>query len=465
MSHFLNAENLNSLGWSLLNSIWQIGILWVIYLLIAKTSKRFSAAARYNLALLFSSLGFVWFLYGLTSPVVHYEGIIYRLSFSIGLSPFSAFFSLVLPVLTTIYLLILLIWAVWYVLGFYRLKQNKRQSGIFYSAPLQLFSDRVSAAMGIGKPVSILLANWVDTAQTIGFFKPLVLLPVALVNRLSMEQAETILLHELQHIRRHDYLANICMMIFRAIFFFNPFARLFFKTMTTEREHACDDGVLQWNYPAPVYAEALFNLEKFRQLPNTLCMAADGNNPRLLMDRIRRVTGEPIPDKSPFSPLLSLGLIAALFIAGLNSFSYSPRSGADVQPGILPERQMNASTVAVAEKSSGMDMAEPANVLAKHEPERKPKQASGYKFKARRPEPASVSQKSSAVKVFPAVIFQIQEDALNDPLQYADHAEVRNYSNEKAAEPELPLVVDMNGMPYVPSASFSYMPETDTLQP
>ncbi|MDP4251796.1 MAG: hypothetical protein Q8918_16980, partial [Bacteroidota bacterium] len=46
-----------------------------------------------------------------------------------------------------------------------------------------------------------------------------------------------------------------------------------------------------------------------------------------------------------------------------------------------------------------------------------------------------------------------------------DHAEVRNYSNEKAAEPELPLVVDMNGMPYVPSASFSYMPETDTLQP
>ncbi|MDP4213321.1 MAG: hypothetical protein Q8926_11885, partial [Bacteroidota bacterium] len=117
------------------------------------------------------------------------------------------------------------------------------------------------------------------------------------------------------------------------------------------------------------------------------------------------------------------------------------------------------------EKSSGMDMAEPANVLAKHEPERKPKQASGYKFKARRPEPASVSQKSSAVKVFPAVIFQIQEDELNDPLQYVDHAEVRNYSNEKAAEPELPLVVDMNGMPYVPSASFSYMPETDTLQP
>ena len=466
MPPFLNTDSLTALGWSLLNGIWQMGILWLGFLLLTGNHKRFSSAIRHNLALLFSGIGFSWFLYSLiTSSMGYPKEFVVWAPASFFSANVSTAINHLLSALTVIYLTILVFWTVRYLLGFYQMQIKKRCSEESFSALLQLFSNRISPVMGIGRPVRILLVDWVDTAQTIRFFKPLILLPVALINRLTMEQAETILLHELLHIRRNDYFINILMTIFRTLFFFNPFARYFFKSVAQEREHACDDGVLQWDYPAPVYAEALFALEKFRQRPPSLSLAANGNNPRLLMERIRRVVGQPISSKNPFSPIISFSLIAALFIFTINSFSHFPKPDTAIQPQTRLTARSNSSYTSAVEKTAASAEVQEIRMVKRKIPADQLTESATQTILESPPSPEVKLQKPVAVVVHSKIVLQMDEEREKDQLQYADQNEVRNYSNEKAAAPELPIVADLEGAPYVPSASFSYSPASDTLMP
>ncbi len=85
---------------------------------------------------------------------------------------------------------------------------------------------------------------------------------MAVINQLSTRQMEAVLLHELAHIRRHDYLLNLIINIIRTILYFNPFARAFVGIIESEREKNCDELVLQFQYGGYDYASALLSLEK-----------------------------------------------------------------------------------------------------------------------------------------------------------------------------------------------------------
>ena len=66
----------------------------------------------------------------------------------------------------------------------------------------------------------------VDVPCMIGFFKPIILLPITLTTYLSATEIEAILLHELSHIKRNDYLLNMIQQLITVLLFFNPFAQL-----------------------------------------------------------------------------------------------------------------------------------------------------------------------------------------------------------------------------------------------
>ena len=124
----------------------------------------------------------------------------------------------------------------------------------------------------------------------IGALKPVILLPIATINYLTTEQVETILLHELAHIKRHDYLLNIFQTIAETILFFNPFVWLISRIIRREREHCCDDIVIA-NMSSPLpYAKALAMLENTRLEANNVALAATGNKQQLL-GRIKRIMG------------------------------------------------------------------------------------------------------------------------------------------------------------------------------
>ncbi|WP_315815976.1 M56 family metallopeptidase [Paraflavitalea speifideaquila] len=174
--------------------------------------------------------------------------------------------------------------------------------------------------MSIPKKVNIWLSSRVDTPLTVGFWKPIILLPIAAVNNLTIQQTEAIILHELNHIRRNDYLVNLLIACIDIILFFNPFAQLFSGIIRREREHSCDDMVLQFRYDASQYARALLMLEQSRiQMAPALAVAATGHN-SLLLNRVKRILSND-PVTTTLNQKLVAWLLSALLIGSIGWYN------------------------------------------------------------------------------------------------------------------------------------------------
>jgi beta-lactamase regulating signal transducer with metallopeptidase domain len=188
-----------------------------------------------------------------------------------------------------------LIWvgiqAVRLLLQWSRFKRQLQTNLVKPGIDLRLFADEKAALLGISRKVKIWLSEKIQTPLTFGWLKPVVILPVALVNQLSVAQTEALLLHELSHIRVHDYFYNWLLTIVEMLFFFNPFLVKLCREARLEREKQCDATVLQFKYPAIVYAEGLLLAAQMRRDRSTLLPAAVTGKGELLA-RIRFFTDQ-----------------------------------------------------------------------------------------------------------------------------------------------------------------------------
>ena len=98
---------------------------------------------------------------------------------------------------------------------------------------------------------------------------------------------EAVILHELAHIKRADYLFYLLQCLIEKVFFFNIFSRMLNNIIERERENACDDWVLQFKYNSYHYAEALLKLGKLQT--SSLAMAVSGKKENMLLYRIKRL--------------------------------------------------------------------------------------------------------------------------------------------------------------------------------
>jgi BlaR1 peptidase M56 len=154
-----------------------------------------------------------------------------------------------------------------------------------------MFTSIKAHHFGITKNVSLWYSEVITTPLTFGLFKPVILLPVALVNQLSLEETETLIIHELTHIKNNDYVFNWMLIICETIYFFNPFIRLLAKEVKLEREKDCDTQVLHFKYPPITYAETLLKTAQFKKSQVPFILAAVLKNSQLLT-RIKYFTTE-----------------------------------------------------------------------------------------------------------------------------------------------------------------------------
>jgi hypothetical protein len=169
--------------------------------------------------------------------------------------------------------------------------------------------------LGIKTPVRTWLSSLVDVPLTLGFLKPVILLPVAMINHLTPQQVEAILVHELAHIRRKDYLLHLAVTLLEGLFFFNPFSRLLISQLKKEREHCCDDLVLQFKYDPHAYVSALLSLATRSQSGQPIALAATGDGNQLLLQRARRILLQKKRRQRPGTRFLLLLFFALLVIA------------------------------------------------------------------------------------------------------------------------------------------------------
>jgi GWxTD domain-containing protein len=162
--------------------------------------------------------------------------------------------------------------------------------------------------------VALLESCLTDTPVLIGYLRPVVLLPLGCLAGLSTAQVECILLHELAHVARHDYLVNLLQSVVEGLLFYHPAVWWVSHVIRTERENCCDDRVVELTGNARVYAATLATLEQRRALAPALA-ATDGN----LMKRIRRLTKEPGATPPTSAPGISAGVLLVMCAAALSA--------------------------------------------------------------------------------------------------------------------------------------------------
>ena len=123
-----------------------------------------------------------------------------------------------------------------------------------------------------------------------GIRKPVLLLPEGITRYLSQDQLETVVAHELCHVRRRDNLTAAIHMLVEAIFWFHPPVWWIRTRLIEERERACDEAVLQAGSAAHVYAESILNVCKFYIGSALAC--ASGVTGSNLNKRITRILAE-----------------------------------------------------------------------------------------------------------------------------------------------------------------------------
>ena len=149
--------------------------------------------------------------------------------------------------------------------------------------------DRLKSRISVSRHVTLLVSGLVNAPAAIGWFRPMVLMPVAALTGLPPAQIEALLLHELAHIRRHDYLVHIFQSAVEAIFFYHPAVWWISGHMRAERELCCDDIAVSITGNAVDYARALAEIDAARWIQPVL-MAANGGP---LAGRIARLLGQP----------------------------------------------------------------------------------------------------------------------------------------------------------------------------
>lgn len=220
------------------------------------------------------------------------------------------------------------------------------------SAEIQRLALEVGARLGVRRAVMVLESSVVAVPVMVGWLKPVIVLPAAALAGLTPDQLESLIAHELAHVRRHDFLVNLLQSIVEALLFYHPAVWWVSRRVRMERERCCDDvtvGVCD----RLVYAEALKELATMAS-PRFALAATDGD----LLSRIRRVLGQADDEAGRTSRWVPLVIVAATLVLAVQASFVLAAPGARerVRPNEEPASSLAAvqsDEVAVTEPLDG----------------------------------------------------------------------------------------------------------------
>ncbi len=315
MSDWNNLPFVHALGWATLNSLGQMAFLWLCWWSINQIFL-LSNAVKYVLAVSSVVTGFALFVHSFLMFYFFGSGHELVAVFPAMFTP--ALLSIILTAASSAYLVLLCVPS-FRLLKNWRLVQKLQRKGLSKVAPQsRLFVKMMGLRMGISRTIQVYLSEFIASPVTVGFIKPVILLPLSVMSQLSPHQLEAILVHELSHIKRHDYLTNLLLTCIHAVMYFNPFVKLFLKAVELTRESACDEAVLRFGYDKISYASALLDFEKSAQ---ALPLALGAANKNHLLHRIETIVGVS-GGRSPFAAHLIGGVATLAVFMVLNTVMF-----------------------------------------------------------------------------------------------------------------------------------------------
>ena len=339
ISSSLGRRIIDALSWMLVHSLWQGLLLAVVAGIVVLFTKKASPSFRYNLfsaiSVIFIAATMVTFLGRLNSnkeivlqhtsdatsitnafidpvPVVAEE----QAGFIPGII---RFFNEHSAVIVFIWLLVIGFRCFRLIGGLYSIRKIKR-SGI---APdddhWTKRTKELCTQLGITKQVRFFQSAITRVPMVLGHIKPIILFPAGVLVSLSPSEIEAILIHELAHIRRNDYLANIIQSFLEIVFFFNPAAIWVSGLIKAERENCCDDIAVARASNKRNYINALLSFQEYHlNLPQHV--TAFGRRRDHLLHRVKRIIYN---NNKTLNAMEKLFLASGLLVTGLLVFAFS----------------------------------------------------------------------------------------------------------------------------------------------
>jgi beta-lactamase regulating signal transducer with metallopeptidase domain len=322
-----------ALGWSLIHFLWEGGLIALLLAALLFLCRRGSARVRYALACvaLVAMPVALGVTLALSTPGRTARPLLPRVDLTDAgdiltgqaSTPPSGRISLkaVLPWVPPFWMAGVLIFYL-RSLGGWVVAQRLRRAGVS-AAPgdWQTRLHRLRKRMRLSKPVVLLESCLVDGPVVMGFVRPVILMPMGLLAGLSTDQVESILIHELAHIRRWDYVVNLLQNLVEGLLFYHPAVWWVSGQIRAERENCCDDVVVNLKGDARGYAAALATLEKNRWPAREPALAATGGS---LMKRIRRLLQEPEGHRASAAPVFVVGLLVVSLGVAVASWQTTP---------------------------------------------------------------------------------------------------------------------------------------------
>jgi len=192
--------------------------------------------------------------------------------------------------------LIVIIWFIFFSARLVRILANigyvQRIRHYKTYAPPQYWEQKISGLaenLGVRRSVELLESAIVKIPMVVGLLKPVILVPLGLLSNLPPDQVEAVLLHELAHIRRKDYLVNLLQNFAEVLFFFNPAVWWISSLMREERENCCDDIAIGNIKNKKQFINALVAFQEYALQPTNPSAIAFAGRKKYLLNRVKRI--------------------------------------------------------------------------------------------------------------------------------------------------------------------------------
>ncbi len=345
MNFLMNDSIITAISWTLIHSLWlglAAAILAGFTLLLTQKS---TSVIRYNLlaglSLLFLvTIGFIFYYeFETQTPALQTEVIatnnlqteqLVSASSAVIKQEVNTPFSITTAFISSYGSWIVLIWFVVFIFKCIRMTNDLRQvyraRNYQTNSPAEMWQKRVSelqVSLRIKRSVQLLESKLVTIPSVTGFFKPVILVPVGLLNNIPQDQVEAILLHELAHIRRSDYVVNLMQTFFEILFFFNPGVLWISSLLKDERENCCDDLAISITNDKKEFVNALISFQEYNMSTKRFSLQF-GDHKMKLADRAKRIlfnTNKMLSNREKYflSACAALSVILFLVVLNVNS--------------------------------------------------------------------------------------------------------------------------------------------------
>lgn len=327
----------DALGWTLFHSLWQGAVIAVVLFLLLSVTRQSQAKIRYFMTVSAQ----ISILVVAVATFIHQLNHAGRVTVSEtipldflkpvptaatgDLSPdrpsgfmpdrLVAVIQAQMPLFLLAWFTGLLLAACKLVGGYYYMSTKVKKALIHCPDELRQLLTRLTGQLNLQKLVRVCEVPFLKTPAVFGHLKPVILIPVGLVNHLTPNQVEMVLLHELAHIKRHDFLVNLLQSVIEVIFFFNPAVWWISREIRQERENCCDDLIVQLKGQPVQYIKTLAAVNHFKASGLTLLPGFFGNGKGQLLKRMQRLVGAKAGINAPHGyKVISLLLVLVSFL-------------------------------------------------------------------------------------------------------------------------------------------------------